>query len=184
MHLIQSPDGDIINCIDINKQPASDHPLLKNLTISGFSFDESNDVSSNSETKFTQPWHLNGRYPKGTIPISRTKEEDSAANYGRKKHLTIPNAQDNVDENVHEYATYTKDGDRYNGMMAEMNVWNPHTQKVHEFRISQFWMTASTHGQDLNSIEAGMMVIHIITQVATKITNGGVVRIFSLGGLN
>jgi len=63
----------------------------------GFSFDESNDVSSNSKPKLTQPWHLNGRCPEGTIPIRRTKEEDllragSAANYGRKKHHSIPNA--------------------------------------------------------------------------------------------
>ena len=32
-YLIQSPDGDIIDCVDINKQPAFDHPLLKNHTI-------------------------------------------------------------------------------------------------------------------------------------------------------
>ena len=73
----------------------------------GFSFNESNDVSSNSEPKFTQLWHLNGRCPEGTIPIRRTKEEDllragSPANYGRRKHLTIPNPQDNDEENVHE----------------------------------------------------------------------------------
>ena len=57
----------------------------------GFSFDEINDVSSNSEPEFTQPWHLNGRCPEGTIPIRRTKEEDllrasSVANYGRNKY--------------------------------------------------------------------------------------------------
>lgn len=28
--LPQSEDGDIIDCVDINKQPAFDHPLLKN----------------------------------------------------------------------------------------------------------------------------------------------------------
>ena len=33
MYLIQSPDGDIIDCVDIYKQPAFDHPLLKNHTI-------------------------------------------------------------------------------------------------------------------------------------------------------
>ena len=64
----------------------------------GFSFDEINDVSSNSEPEFTQPWHLNGRCPEGTIPIRRTKEEDllragSVANFGRKKYHTIPHAQ-------------------------------------------------------------------------------------------
>ena len=54
----------------------------------GLSF---NDVSSKSESLITQLWHFNGRCPKGTIPIRRTKEEDllrasSVASYGREKH--------------------------------------------------------------------------------------------------
>nr|POF24291.1 hypothetical protein CFP56_40405 [Quercus suber] len=168
---IESPDGDIIDCVDINKQPAFDHPLLKNHTIQmrpssypeGFSFDESNDVSSNSEPKFTQPWHLNGRCPKGTIPIRRTKEEDllragSATNYGRKKHRSIPSAQYSAGQVIHEHAVLIEQGDKYYGMMAEINVWNPHTQETTEFSLSQFWMTAGRNGQDLNTIEAGMMV--------------------------
>ena len=73
----------------------------------GFSFDESKDVTSNSKPKFTQPWHLNGRCPEGTIPIRRTKEEDllragSAENYGRKKHRSIPNAQYSAGQFNHE----------------------------------------------------------------------------------
>ena len=73
----------------------------------GFSFDEINDISSNSEPEFTQPWHLNGRCPEGTIPIRRTKEEDllsagSLANFGRKKYHTNPHTQSNIDPNIHE----------------------------------------------------------------------------------
>ena len=73
----------------------------------GFSFDESNDVSANSKPKFSQPWHLNGRCPEGTIPIRRTKEEDllragSIANFGRKKYHTIPHAQSDLNPNVYE----------------------------------------------------------------------------------
>ncbi|KAK7823710.1 protein neprosin [Quercus suber] len=100
----QSPDGDIIDCVPINKQPAFDHPLLKNHTIQmrpssfpkGFSFDESNGASSNSKLEITQPWHLVGRCPEGTIPIRRITEEEllrarSIANFGRKKFPSIPN---------------------------------------------------------------------------------------------
>ena len=73
----------------------------------GFSFDEINDVSSNFKPEFTQPWHLNGRCPEGTIPIRRTKEEDllragSAANYGRKKHHSIPDSDGITDGITHE----------------------------------------------------------------------------------
>nr|XP_023905951.1 uncharacterized protein LOC112017729 isoform X1 [Quercus suber] len=166
---IESPDGDIIDCVDINKQPAFDHPLLKNHTIQmrpssypkGFSFDESNSVSSNSEPKFTQPWHLNGRCPEGTIPIRRTKEEDllragSAANYGRKKHHSILST-DNAGI-IHEYAILIEEGDKYYGTMAEMNFWNPHTQETGEMSVSQFWIAAGETDQDLDTIEAGAIV--------------------------
>ncbi|KAK7837941.1 hypothetical protein CFP56_020555 [Quercus suber] len=128
---IYNPDGDIIDCVDINRQPTFDHPLLKNHAI--------------------QPWHLNGRCPEGTIPIRRTKKEDllrvgSAANYGRKKHRSIPNAQ----------YILIEQGDKYYGMMAKINVWNPHTQETIEFSLSQFWMAVGEYGQDLNTTEAGL----------------------------
>nr|POE64440.1 hypothetical protein CFP56_34999 [Quercus suber]POE73291.1 hypothetical protein CFP56_75648 [Quercus suber] len=126
----------------------------------GFSPDESNDVSSNSEPKFSQPWHLNGRCPEGTIPIRRTKEEDllragSAANYGRKKHHFILST-DNAGI-IHEHAVLVEDGDKYYGMLANMNVWNPKTMDSNEFSISQFWMTAGDSA-DFDTIEAGITV--------------------------
>ncbi|KAF3959113.1 hypothetical protein CMV_016043 [Castanea mollissima] len=188
---IESPDGDIIDCVDINKQPAFDHPLLKNHTIQmkpssypkGFSNSESNDVSSNSEPKFTQPWHLNGRCPEGTIPIRRTKEEDllragPATNYGRKKHHNISNAQSKVDLSIHEHAVLVEDGDKYYGMAAAMNDWKPYTQDRTEFSLSQFWMKAGEYGQDLDTIEAGIMVYELLfgdkeTRIFTYWTDDG-----------
>ncbi|XP_065630770.1 protein neprosin isoform X2 [Quercus suber] len=148
---IESPDGDIIDCVDIYKQPAFDHPLLKNHTI--------------------QPWHLNGRCPEGTIPIRRTKEEDllragSVANFGRKKYHTIPHAQNNDVPTDHEYATLTDAGaGKYYGMAAEMNVWNPHSQEENEFSVSQFWVANGEYGQDLDTIEAGMIVCEDLYEI-------------------
>ncbi|KAL4600583.1 hypothetical protein ACB092_11G209100 [Castanea dentata] len=168
---IESPDGDIIDCVDINKQPAFDHLLLKNHTIQVTSLINAIYTIPNEidETKFLprRPWHLNGRCLEGTIPIRRTKEEDllragSAANYGRKKHHSIPSAQYSAGQVIHEYAVLTEQGDKYYGMMAEINVWNPHTQETKEFSLSQFWMTAGRNGQDLNTIEAGMMVYEFL----------------------
>uniref|UniRef100_A0A7N2LFU9 Neprosin PEP catalytic domain-containing protein n=1 Tax=Quercus lobata TaxID=97700 RepID=A0A7N2LFU9_QUELO len=165
---IKSPDGDIIDCVDINKQPAFDHPLLKNHTIQmrpssypeGFSFDEINDVSSNFEPEFTQPWHLNGRCPEGTIPIRRTKEEDllragSVENFGRKKYHTNAHTSNN-DPQIHEYATLSETGDKYYGLTADMNLWNPYTMED-AFSNSQFWLAKGEYGQDLDTIEAGAM---------------------------
>ncbi|KAG4962585.1 hypothetical protein JHK82_039275 [Glycine max] len=64
---IQSEDGDVIDCIDINKQPAFDHPALKGHKI-----------------------QKSGRCPEGTILVRRIRGRDmlkanSIEDYGRKK---------------------------------------------------------------------------------------------------
>ncbi|KAM5565970.1 protein neprosin [Rosa sericea] len=103
---IQSEDGDLIDCIDIYKQPAFDHPALKNHTIQmAPSYDPTKETES-TMTKFerlerkrnqqssmmvTQPWKKNGSCPEGTIPVRRIRKEDllrasSVEAYGRKKH--------------------------------------------------------------------------------------------------
>ena len=51
-----------------------------------------------------------------------------------------------------------EEGDKYYGMMANMNVWNPHTQETNEFSVSQFWIAAGEYDQDLDTIEAGIKV--------------------------
>ncbi|CAL4991001.1 unnamed protein product [Urochloa decumbens] len=122
---IESPDGDIIDCVHISKQPAFDHPLLKNHTIQmrpschpeGL-YDDSN-VSTYS---MTQTWHQNGKCPANTIPIRRTKEEDilrasSVTRFGKKSPMSVPKFL-SVDEHNpldvtigHQHAvTYTRKG--------------------------------------------------------------------------
>ncbi|KAF2304382.1 hypothetical protein GH714_030612 [Hevea brasiliensis] len=104
---IQSEDGDIIDCIDIYKQPAFDHPALKNHTIQmAPSYDPTMDSATETTTRTntlnkrnnedssvtvtSQLWQKSGSCPKGTIPIRRVQEKellktDSTEEYGRKK---------------------------------------------------------------------------------------------------
>jgi hypothetical protein len=54
---------------------------------------KSNVASSTEEKPKVQLWHQNGRCPKDTIPIRRTKKDDllrasSLGRYGRKRHTT------------------------------------------------------------------------------------------------
>ncbi|XXG45968.1 hypothetical protein AAC387_Pa02g0917 [Persea americana] len=75
---IKSEDGDIIDCVDIYKQPAFDHPLLKNHTIQmrpGF-YDRENMSSSKP---IQQLWLKSGSCPEGTIPIQRTQKRQLLA---------------------------------------------------------------------------------------------------------
>ncbi|XP_059449479.1 protein neprosin-like [Corylus avellana] len=172
---IKSPDGDIIDCVHVKHQPAFDHPLLKNHTVQRTpsfhpkerSFDESKQVYSKSTKPITQLWHLNGRCPKGTIPIRRTKEHDvlrasSIESYGRKKHLSIPQPKsaqpDLITQSGHQHAIVYVEGDKYYGAKATINVWKPQIQQPNEFSLSQIWILGGSFGEDLNSIEAGWQV--------------------------
>ncbi|CAL4992520.1 unnamed protein product [Urochloa decumbens] len=164
---IQSPDGDIIDCVHISRQPAFDHPLLKNHIIqmrpsmhpSGL-YDESNIAS------ITQTWHENGECPEDTIPIRRIREEDvmrasSVTMYGKKMRgsiSTFVSMDDPLNDvtNGHEYGVAYGTGDNeYFGTEMTINLWQP-TPESGDFSLSQLWITAGSYGnQDLNTIEAG-----------------------------
>ncbi|KAG8080944.1 hypothetical protein GUJ93_ZPchr0007g5818 [Zizania palustris] len=170
---IESPDGDIIDCVHMSHQPAFDHPLLKNHTLQmrpayhpeGLYDDAKRSVASDSssEKPMLQLWHQKGRCPEGTVPIRRTKMDDllrasSLHRYGRKRHTTAnpmsidPNM---LNEGGHQHAIAYVEGDKYYGAKATINVWEPKIQQPNEFSLSQLWILGGSFGEDLNSIEAG-----------------------------
>ncbi|GFZ02731.1 tRNA-splicing ligase [Actinidia rufa] len=175
---IESPDGDVIDCVHISHQPAFDHPSMKNHTIqvrpnyhpeglmgeSKVSIPKSNEQSSKP---MTQLWHMNGRCPEGTVPIRRTKTEDllrasSIKSYGKKKHKAIPRPPrsadpDLINQSGHQHAIAYVEGEYY-GAKATMNVWEPQIQQPNEFSLSQIWILGGSFASDLNSIEAGWQV--------------------------
>ncbi|XP_042484250.1 uncharacterized protein LOC122064588 [Macadamia integrifolia] len=92
---IQSEDGDIIDCVDIYKQPAFDHPALKNHTIQMRpSYDPALETSVKKDEvhgslEASQLWRKSGSCPEGTIPIRRIRKQDllraaSLEDFGRK----------------------------------------------------------------------------------------------------
>ncbi|KAI9185866.1 hypothetical protein LWI28_011413 [Acer negundo] len=183
---IQSPDGDIIDCVHKRKQPALDHPLLKNhkiqrkpsempRSVKVLKEEEEGGDSKRSKEEDDiikgawQMWHRNGtRCPKGTVPIRRSTEHDvlrakSLFDFGKKQRKFSlhrqSDAPDVVSGNGHEHAiAYTGTQEVY-GARATINVWDPSIQMVNEFSLSQIWiLSGSFDGSDLNSIEAGWQV--------------------------
>ncbi|MCH80881.1 hypothetical protein A2U01_0001657, partial [Trifolium medium] len=67
---IQTELGSIIDCVDINKQPAFDHPLLKNHTLQT---KPSFEVDSPTNSIYALE---NVSCPEGTVPIPRTTKDD------------------------------------------------------------------------------------------------------------
>ncbi|KAJ1277164.1 hypothetical protein BS78_05G273900 [Paspalum vaginatum] len=166
---IQSPDGDIIDCVHISKQPAFDHPLLKNHTIQMRPFSYPRDLHNASNIApqpISQTWHQNGRCPENTIPIRRTKEEDvlrasSISMFGKKRPGSIPN-HNSFEQSVtsgHEWATASSSADRYYGTKATFNLWQPNIERSGDFSLTQLWIIKGSYsGNDLNTIEAGWQV--------------------------
>ncbi|XP_060217849.1 protein neprosin-like [Lycium barbarum] len=176
---IKSPDGDIIDCVNMSHQPAFDHPLLKNHTLQMMpnyhpeglfrngKMSKANTKNEGSNS-ITQLWHLNGKCPEGTIPIRRTKKDDilrasNMKSYGRKnKHSTIAKPQSGrpglVSQTGHQHAIAYVEGDKYYGAKATINVWEPKIQQPNEFSLSQIWLLGGSFDSDLNSIEAGWQV--------------------------
>uniref|UniRef100_A0A0E0FN24 Neprosin PEP catalytic domain-containing protein n=1 Tax=Oryza nivara TaxID=4536 RepID=A0A0E0FN24_ORYNI len=103
----QSPDEDTIDCVHISRQPAFDHPLLKNHTI------------QNGE-----------KCPDNTIPIRRTKEEDvmratSVTTFGKKTHNGSPHSHLAGVTDGHHYGVAYATGDaKYYGTKVTINVGN------------------------------------------------------------
>ncbi|XP_048573943.1 uncharacterized protein LOC125554425 [Triticum urartu] len=163
---IQSLDGDIIDCVHISKQPAFDHPLLKNHTIQmqpsyhpGGMYHESNIAPHH----ITQTWHQNGKCPENTIPIRRTKEEDvlranSIKRYGKKRPQSIANL-DSINKPVISNISTGHQVDNCHGTKASFNLWKPTIARADDFSLTQLWIIGGSYsGNDLNTIEAGWQV--------------------------
>ncbi|CAN8300494.1 unnamed protein product [Cochlearia groenlandica] len=179
---IQSPDGDVIDCVHKRKQPALDHPLLKHHKIqkapkrmpNNMVGKERNDDVKKQEANVLesawQMWHVNGTWcPKGTVPIRRNTLKDvmrakSLFDFGKKRRSVDLDRRsekpDALGTNGHEHAiAYTETTSEIYGAKATINVWDPKIEEVNEFSLSQIWiLSGSFAGPDLNSIEAGWQV--------------------------
>ncbi|OVA01249.1 protein of unknown function DUF239 [Macleaya cordata] len=127
--------GDIHDCIDVHKQPAFDHPLLKNHKIQMKPSSVSKRVRDETSSAITKRHKtLNLRTPvegcpKGTVPIRRTRKEDLI----RAKSLSLKTIQSGSKANApNEYVSiynagldYSSKGETFYGATAYINVYNP-----------------------------------------------------------
>ncbi|CAN8288632.1 unnamed protein product [Cochlearia groenlandica] len=158
---IQSPDGDIIDCVHMKNHPIYDHPLFKNHTIQmrpSSYLEKSNHESSNKEKQdmVTQLWTINGKCPKNSIPIRRTKKEDILRVGSIKQYMKKYPKTNSLIKPQHEYVQLKVDG-KFHGTQAVINVWKPYVQTPKEFSLAQTWLVAGPYAE-LNSIEYGWQV--------------------------
>ncbi|XP_010506337.1 PREDICTED: uncharacterized protein LOC104782965 [Camelina sativa] len=154
---IKSDDGDIIDCVPINSQPALDHPLLKNHTIQmrpSFIPKGDHNYTKKDAKAITQVWHKNGECPENTVAIRRTKKEEilrakSIESFGKKTHQSTPGG--------HEYAIMDSGDGRFYGTQFAINMWRPEVEVPSEFSLAQTWLSSESDS-GINTIEAGWQV--------------------------
>lgn len=158
---IQSPDGDLIECVLAHQQPAFDHPQLKGQKpLDPPERPKGHNPRGTLSDNF-QLWSMSGETcPEGTVPIRRTTESDllrasSFEKFGRK--FTKP-VQRDTSSGSHEHAVGYVTGEEYYGAKASINVWAPKVASQYEFSLSQMWVISGSFGDDLNTIEAGWQV--------------------------
>ncbi|KAK9052732.1 hypothetical protein SSX86_029362 [Deinandra increscens subsp. villosa] len=158
---IQSPDGDIIDCVMVHHQPAFDHPVLKGTKPLDPPERPNGHRHAGMESENYQLWSLSGEScPEGTIPIRRATEQDilranSVKRFGKKFARPVRRDSSN---GGHEHAVGYVSGEQYYGAKASINVWDPKVTDQFEFSLSQIWVISGSFGDDLNTIEAGWQV--------------------------
>ncbi|XP_077245950.1 protein neprosin-like [Tasmannia lanceolata] len=190
---IEDGYGQTFSCVDINKQPAFDHPLLKNHKIQmgpGSLPKVIKDKKASSLGMSLKIGLKNGGCPPGTVPIRRIKKEDlirakSSPNFGKgypsnpqgpdsaKFHLTNKNVF------IAQFAfqsTY-KNRRKPFGSRAVLNVWQP---KIigHQNSASLVILLDGSPPEEIRSIHAGWIVNkgvygNYLPHLSTSWTNDG-----------
>ncbi|GMI88513.1 hypothetical protein like AT5G25950 [Hibiscus trionum] len=182
---IQSEDGDIIDCVDIYKQPAFDNPALKNHTIQmkpsfNLKEDKSRTVNGSAKLVESQTWQRSGSCPELTIPIRRIQRKDllradSIDRFGRIPQETVSKSNTtNQKDGRFLFINNTKIvlptvenesaamlvtlGPDYIGAKGDINVWNPSLSfPDHEFSTAQIWVKSGP-ADVYESLESGWAV--------------------------
>ncbi|XP_043717044.1 uncharacterized protein LOC122665053 [Telopea speciosissima] len=153
-------EGDILDCIDIYKQPAFDHPLLKNHKIQMRHSFFPRQVANKTSSSGAKELHIKlkgKKCPMGTVPIRRTSKEDliRAKSISRKFPTSFGLPTPSF---ARQYRVSIKiDHDRpLHGVSANINVYNPPV-KGGQFSSAQLWVQNGPYDY-INNIQAGWMV--------------------------
>ncbi|XP_051119599.1 uncharacterized protein LOC127243555 [Andrographis paniculata] len=166
---IKSEDGDIIDCVDMFKQPAFDHPALKGHKIQLNPSEEMHEERSQdpAATIPAQIWRRRGSCPKGTIPIRRMKKIntpskartetkvwkfDKSLNESKELYLMQKN---------HSVAILHTEGYAYFGAKGDIKVWNPKVEWDDEYSTSRVALT--NHYQMVQSGWAVSLLVIILS---------------------
>ncbi|KAK4592411.1 hypothetical protein RGQ29_016807 [Quercus rubra] len=154
--LHQTKFGHIVDCIDINKQLAFDHPLLKDHKIQERPH-FSKRTTKNAGLSRNRPSMIGLQQdacPSGTVPIRRTTKADliairSMSNIIYPQTTKVPNTHRAVIQ------MRTSEFHSYIGVKGNINVYNPVVKEGSSYAVMYVMNGAD---EKLNSITTGWMV--------------------------
>ncbi|XP_017435773.1 uncharacterized protein LOC108342500 [Vigna angularis] len=153
---IHTEFGDIIDCIDIYKQPSMDHPLLKDHKLQrkpNFHTGFGQSSKKNLETKFMFELSKD-ECLKGTVPILRTTKEDLIREQSMlNDHILI---KDLPGVHFAEFFLRPRYAPYY-GVAGTNSIYNPHIDSKFQISMSHIWVESGTV-ESTNKISLGWHV--------------------------
>ncbi|EOA18734.1 hypothetical protein CARUB_v10007316mg [Capsella rubella] len=150
----QTEHGYILDCIDIRKQQAFDHPLLKNhsIKLKPTRIPKWTKYNNTSHKPRSLPFGQDDiKCPVGTVIVKRITLEDLIQAQHLKSLRQVSSMNKKIDLTGHHFAT-VKYNDYHYGAKGNINTWNPYVSP------DQFSLAAMTITEKLQSISAGWIV--------------------------
>jgi hypothetical protein len=152
---VTTESGDIIDCIELEKQPSLQRPEMigRAIRFAPTDFTES-ETLPNRDAGFGAPAQIEGAdaCEPGTIPQLRISIE-TLKNFGTLdaffRKIWEPPALER-----HDYGVTTRFVTNQ-GSRARLNLWSPFTELSSEFSLTQLWVSRGS-GSDFQSVETGM----------------------------
>ncbi|XP_057420483.1 uncharacterized protein LOC130714592 [Lotus japonicus] len=142
---------DDFDCVDLYKQPAFQHPLLKNHKIQLFPTFTMSTMQLGRDNKDK---HSRKRCPMGKVPIFKTNIREQKINMSTSKSQLDGLNQYSQSRPRHHFATLsTTQNMMFHGASAQAAVYNLSLQ-ANQYSLSQIWIQGGPP-TDLNSIQVG-----------------------------
>jgi hypothetical protein len=160
-------EGETIDCVDVNGQPALKRPEMKGHVVqfAPTTLPQSRSESTSPEDKVLVPGQIYGlrgeRCPERSVPMTRLtmdtlKHFRTLDEFLRKQSdLQRPTGGGSAAV-THEYAHASRNVDNW-GAESVFNVWSPYVERADEFSLSQMWVTRGSGG-NLETVEGGWQV--------------------------
>ncbi|XP_042401462.1 uncharacterized protein LOC121991537 [Zingiber officinale] len=177
---LKSFTGDLFDCIEMYKQPAFDHPALKDHKLQMRpSFQTENNVTMDEKLELLLDPGFNDTCPPGTVIIRRTRKEDLIMakelpkyfrNYGSRYRVLNSSGQN-------YYAIVRSQKGRFHGFQSKLTTWALPNVGRDQASANQVWIYGDMDDPHVNVIQTGWHVL-------PKLYNDAFTRFFTFFTIN